>query len=145
MHREFLEKTLETIQSIRGYLDYKTEQFKQEPNRRNSDRRQKREQPRILAAVNMLEEMEKFYFEQSLSIPGRRHRDKDAEEVKRTAFLAEVATQKKKYLTNLASRQSKDKMPEKLRNGLYNEQDKADAARLKPKTTQKSSGGISKK
>ena len=137
MHREFLGKTLETIQSIRGYLDYKADQFKREPDRRNSDRRQKREQPRILAAVSMLEDMEKFYFEQSLSIPGRRHRDKDAEEVKRTAFLAEVATQKKKYLTNLASRQSKDKMPEKLRNGLYNEQDKADAARLAKKNASK--------
>ncbi len=128
--RELLTKTLEAISKTKAYLQYKQEQFRQDPDRRNHPDRQKHEQPRILASIQALEELEKFYFEQSLAAPGLQYRDASGDAEKRAAFQEGLARQKKEYLTNLASRQSKDKMGDEARLELYNDQDRTETAKI---------------
>ena len=45
------------IQKLQAYLDHKDADFKADSNRRDDAKRQKREQPRIQAVIDVLEEM----------------------------------------------------------------------------------------
>ena len=135
-HKALLAKTKNAIEKVRGYLDYKDQQFKKDPARRNDPKRQKREQPRILKNIEMLQELEKFYFEQSLQLPGIRYRDTSGDEKKREDFNKLMDGQRTKLLKNLASRQVKERYGEKGIS-LFNDIDKAEAAKNKAATNSK--------
>ena len=129
-HKALLSKTQDAIKKIKSYLDYKDHQFKEDPARRNDPKRQKREQPRILKNIEMLQELEKFYFEQSLQLPGIRYRDTSGDEKKREEFNKLMDEQRTNRLKDLASRQSKERYGEKG-TALFNDYDKAEAAKIK--------------
>ena len=135
-HKALLAKTKNAIEKVRGYLDYKDQQFQKDPARRNDPKRQKREQPRILKNIEMLQELEKFYFEQSLQLPGIRYRDTSGDEKKREDFNKLMDGQRTKLLKNLASRQVKERYGEKGIS-LFNDIDKAEAAKNKTATNSK--------
>ena len=58
---ELLEKQYKAIQATKAYLDHKQKDFNEDPNRRNDKSRQKREQPRIMNAVNTLKKLENAF------------------------------------------------------------------------------------
>lgn len=82
------------------------------------------------------EELEKFYFEQSLQLPGIRYRDTSGDEKKREDFNKLMDGQRTKLLKNLASRQVKERYGEKGIS-LFNDIDKAEAAKNKAATSSK--------
>ena len=60
---EYYDLQKKAIDKTRAYLQYKDEQLKNEPGRREDPKRQAHEQPRIASAVQVLERLEQSYAE----------------------------------------------------------------------------------
>ena len=126
LQKELLKKTQESLLSVKKYLDYKQEQFDKDPARRNASGRQKHEQPRILTSIKLFEDLSKLHFEQSMTEPGREHKETRNDLVRKSEFSGSLHSAKLMYTINLASRQSKEKMDKQP---LFNDQDKREAAK----------------
>ena len=130
MQKKLLEKTQNSLESIKTYLYYKQEQFDKDPARRDAAGRQKHEQPRILKSIGMFEKLSRFYLQQSMTKPGWEYKPTEETEQKKSAFEQKLQSAKTDYTTKLASRQSKERMGAQE---LFNEQDKREAAKEQPK------------
>ena len=130
MQKKLLEKTQNSLESIKTYLGYKQEQFDKDPARRNAAGRQKHEQPRILKSIGMFEKLSRFYLQQSMTKPGWEYKPTEENEQKKSAFEQKLHSAKADYTTKLASRQSKERMGAQE---LFNEQDKREADKEQPR------------
>ena len=126
LQQELLKKAQESLQSVKKYLDNKQDQFDKDPARRNASGRQKHEQPRILTSIKLFEDLSKLHFEQSMTEPGREHKETRDDRVRKSEFSGRLHSAKLLYTINLASRQSKEKMDKQP---LFNDQDKREAAK----------------
>ena len=109
MQKKLLEKTQNSLESIKTYLGYKQEQFDKDPARRDAAGRQKHEQPRILKSIGMFEKLSRFYLQQSMTKPGWEYKPTEENEQKKSAFEQKLHSAKADYTTKLASRQSKER------------------------------------
>ena len=102
---ELLNRQYKAIRDIKGYLDHKKKDFEEDPARKNDAGNQKREQKRIVAAVDMLKDLEEAYAKNVKRLYEKEQamRDKLKERLEAEAkVLEDPKTSQERYMQSLA-------------------------------------------